>query len=293
MRGELSESSFNGQTGGGHGVLPPWHRVAPLPGAEDGIDDRVVALYRQGLKTKKIAAQTGLSLPAVGSQLFRARQRGLIGRRNAIKHSKLPSEQLAGDLAKYHRDDAARLRLEQDEADLIRRYNAGENFKAIARAQGVAYPPLSKRIARLRNLGLIPRKQPEAPDLALREADLIARYNAGESWKAIAAAYGDHYHNIAARIKRLRRAGLIAEQQPRPDGAGIIQRRGWKAHESGPVSSPSVNDWPDGPRRMACFCGNFFLSQGKQHRMCDPCRGLTEGPAPGLIETGRVGGGRR
>jgi hypothetical protein len=44
----------------------------------------------------------------------------------------------------------------------------------------------------------------------------------------------------------------------------------------GPYSTRivSINDWPGGPRRVACLrCDRRFVSRGKGHRLCGACRG--------------------
>jgi uncharacterized protein (DUF433 family) len=86
--------------------------------------------------------------------------------------------------------------------ELVRRYQAGETLAMLAAAIGVSRTPLYRL---LREAGVklsAPGTLPRMGRLCATDADLVARYRAGETCEVIAAATGLSESVVRRRLKR-------------------------------------------------------------------------------------------
>jgi DNA invertase Pin-like site-specific DNA recombinase len=86
--------------------------------------------------------------------------------------------------------------------ELVRRYRAGETVAMLAAATGVSRTPLYRR---LKGAGVKPRppgRLSSAGGLGATDADLVARYRAGETCKVIEAAMDLSGSAVRRRLKR-------------------------------------------------------------------------------------------
>jgi hypothetical protein len=108
--------------------------------------------------------------------------------------------------------------------ELVRRYRAGESCAAIAAATGSRPTTVQGRLKRA-GVKLRPPGRPASRGLIdVADADLVARYRAGETCPAIAAAIGMSESMVYDRLKR----------------AGVEMRRGGKAPGYGRLDLPDV-----------------------------------------------------
>jgi DNA-binding CsgD family transcriptional regulator len=101
--------------------------------------------------------------------------------------------------------------------EMIRRYRAGETLAMLAAATGLRLTAIYRR---LKGAGVKlrpPGRRPSTGGLGATDADLVARYRAGETCKLIAAATGLSESVVR---RRLRRAGVEMRQGGVPEGFG-------------------------------------------------------------------------
>lgn len=133
-------------------------------------------------------------------------------------------------------------RLPLDVDDLIRRYAAGESHNAIAETLGVSGETIRDRLTRA---GVRMRSKSEAPRperVAVDSVAIVSRYLAGESEKALAAAFG--ISRSAIRM-RLRKAGV----EPRGRSAAMYQRMANTSPEERRRIASASHDAARGSRR--------------------------------------------
>jgi DNA-binding CsgD family transcriptional regulator len=119
--------------------------------------------------------------------------------------------------------------------ELVRRYRAGESCAAIAAATGLRPTTVQGRLKRAGAKLRPPGRPASRGPLGVTDADLVARYRAGESCAAIGEATGLSRTTVHGRLRRagveLRR-GAEARRHERLDlpVAGILER--YRAGES-------------------------------------------------------------
>jgi hypothetical protein len=104
---------------------------------------------------------------------------------------------------------------------MIRRYRAGETLAMLAATTGLCITALYRQ---LKGAGVKlrpPGRRPSTGGLVATDADLVARYRAGESCAAIAVATGLHPTVV---YWRLRRAGVQMRPPGRVLGRGLPER---------------------------------------------------------------------
>jgi transposase len=205
----------------------------------------LLAFCRAGLWQGEIAARTGLGVKAVNKRLWRLRRRGITiprptgpvpsGRRQvgddqllALAREGLGATEIAGRVALHPSNVWRRLNglrrrgllaprqsleTRQDiDARILALCQAGVSNREIATRTDLTLGVARNQIRRLRQQGIIvPGRSawPPKPRPRVTEEELIPLVQAGFRWADIAAQLGISRSQVAVRLRRLRRLGLL------------------------------------------------------------------------------------
>jgi hypothetical protein len=135
--------------------------------------------------------------------------------------------------------------------ELIRRYQSGESCAAIAAAMGSRPTTVHARLKRA-DVKLRPAGRPaiQGP-LGATEADLVARYRAGQTCAEIGAGTGLHHSTVNYRLKRAGVAMRPGGSRAGKGGSSCPSRRSSSATGPGRVPARSGAHWCCRPRRSA------------------------------------------